>query len=293
VHMLSRAYASKDPGPAVGSNEARSVSSNLLVNSTRAMYRTLEQATGGGAPQPAASTADARQIALDGQAYTWPQYVEAYGDDAQRCWEDAYDRDVAAEIPNDSDASQLAVNAYGEPQPIAAIDQGTPQKRARLWCMQPLPVVAPSILARWWASRPAGFLLPTPPTQAGFEALGVAASHFQLTRLAHVCRRISRGARAQLELACDRLLAACPSFGELTAQPGASRAASPTAHCELDFSIEEEILRQRDAEDEADRLARKWRWNGEELEFFPTPSDHERERAREFERMYGVTPLRQ
>ena len=74
---------------AVGSNEAYSVGTNLLVKSTRAMYRALEEATGGGAPQPAESTAEARRIALDGQAYTWPQYVEAYGDDAQRCWDDA------------------------------------------------------------------------------------------------------------------------------------------------------------------------------------------------------------
>ena len=68
------------------------------------MYRGREQATGGGAPQPAESTADARRIALDGQAYTWEQYVKAYGDDAQRFWDDAYDRQF-----NDSDASQLAV----------------------------------------------------------------------------------------------------------------------------------------------------------------------------------------
>ena len=34
-------------------SQAHSVSSNLLVNSTRAMSRALEQATGGGAPQPA------------------------------------------------------------------------------------------------------------------------------------------------------------------------------------------------------------------------------------------------
>ena len=56
------------------------------------MSGALEQATGGGAPQPAESAADARRIALDGEAYTWPQYVEAYGDDAQRLWDDAYDR---------------------------------------------------------------------------------------------------------------------------------------------------------------------------------------------------------
>ena len=58
------------------------------------MYRASEQATGGGAPQPAEIPADARRTALDGQAHTWPQYVEAYGDDAQRCWDDAYDRDA-------------------------------------------------------------------------------------------------------------------------------------------------------------------------------------------------------
>ena len=46
--------------------------------------------------------------------------MEAYGDDARRCWDGAYDRD----------ASQLAVNAYGEPQPTAAIDEGTPHEDA-------------------------------------------------------------------------------------------------------------------------------------------------------------------
>ena len=51
------------------------------------MYRALEQATGGSASQPAESTADARRIALDGRAYTEEQFVEAYGDDAQRCWD--------------------------------------------------------------------------------------------------------------------------------------------------------------------------------------------------------------
>ena len=69
------------------------------------MYRALEQATGGGAPQPAENPADARRIALDGKAYTWPQYVEAYGDDAQRCWDEAF-------VFDDRDASQLAVNAH-------------------------------------------------------------------------------------------------------------------------------------------------------------------------------------
>ena len=110
------------------------------------MSGALEQATGGGAPQPAASAADARRIALDGEAYTWPQYVEAYGAGAQRCWDDAYDRSIPRRIAHDgqaytwpqfveaygdqqcrgdacdSDASQLAVNAYGKTQPIAAID---------------------------------------------------------------------------------------------------------------------------------------------------------------------------
>ena len=94
----------------------------------------LEQATGGGAPQPTDSTADARRIALDEQAYTWTQYVEAYGDDARRCWDDATARLLsmlggdARRIALDSDASQLAVNAYGEPQPTAGIDEGTPHE---------------------------------------------------------------------------------------------------------------------------------------------------------------------
>ena len=116
---------------------------------TPAMDPALEQATGGGAPQPAENPADARRIALDGQAYTWPCW-----DDAERCWYDAYDRgapqlavhahgepqppaaidegtppgDAIQHQQNDSDASQLAVNAYGEPQPTAAIDEGTPHE---------------------------------------------------------------------------------------------------------------------------------------------------------------------
>ena len=138
------------------------------------MSRAFEQATGGGAPQSAESTADARRIASDGHAYTWPQYVEAYGDDAQRCWDDAYERSTPRRIAlngqayawtqyveaygddarrcwddaydrdearprrgtcclsGDSDASQLAVNANGEPQPAAANDEGTPQEDALL-----------------------------------------------------------------------------------------------------------------------------------------------------------------
>ena len=125
------------------------------------MYRAPDQATRGGAPQPAETRIaldgqayswpqyveaygddaqrcwdDAydrsipRRIALDGQAYTWTQYVEAYGDDARRCWDDAYDRDVAAEVFDHSGAFQLAVNAYAEPQPPAAIDGGTPHEEA-------------------------------------------------------------------------------------------------------------------------------------------------------------------
>jgi hypothetical protein len=68
---------------------------------SRAMYRALEQATGGGAPQPAEGTADVRRIALDGQTYTWPQYVEAYGDDAQRCWDEAYDQSILRRVALD------------------------------------------------------------------------------------------------------------------------------------------------------------------------------------------------
>ena len=132
-------------------SQAQSVSSNLLVNNTRAMHRAPDQATTGGAPQPAES-----RIALDGQAYTWPQYVEAYGDDAQRCWDEAlqgsnprrialdgqaytwpqfverYSDDAQrcwdeAFVFNHRDASQLAVNAHGEAQPAAAIGDGGPR----------------------------------------------------------------------------------------------------------------------------------------------------------------------
>ena len=78
-------------------SQAHSVSSNLRVNSTLAMYRAAARATGGGAPQPAGSTPDARRIALDGQAYTWPQYVEHYGDNARRHWDYA---EEAASIHN-------------------------------------------------------------------------------------------------------------------------------------------------------------------------------------------------
>ena len=92
------------------------------------MYRAPDQATRGGAPQPADENADVRRIALDGHAYTWPEYVEVYGEDAQRCWDDAYERGVATEVFGDSDASQLAVNAHGEAQPAAAIGDGGPRE---------------------------------------------------------------------------------------------------------------------------------------------------------------------
>ena len=80
------------------------------------MSGALEQATGGGAPQPAESAADARRIALDGQAYTWPEFFEAYGDDAQRCWDDAYDRSIPRRIAYDGQAYTWPqyVEAYGD-----------------------------------------------------------------------------------------------------------------------------------------------------------------------------------
>jgi len=59
---------------------------------------------GGGAPQPAESTAEVRRIAEDGQAYTWPQYVETYGTDAQRCWDDAYGRSMLRRTASDGKA---------------------------------------------------------------------------------------------------------------------------------------------------------------------------------------------
>ena len=42
--------------------------------------------TGGSAPQPAEISADARRVALDGRAYTYPQYVQAYGNSAVCFW---------------------------------------------------------------------------------------------------------------------------------------------------------------------------------------------------------------
>ena len=88
----------------------------------RSIFRRIAVDGQSGAPQPADENADVRRIALDGHAYTWLEYVEAYGDDAQRCWDDAYDRSAFR------GACQLAVNAYGEPQPTAAIDGGGPSR---------------------------------------------------------------------------------------------------------------------------------------------------------------------
>ena len=79
------------------------------------MFRWLDGSSGawspgrGGASQPAESTPDARRIALDGQTYTWPQYVEAYGDDAQRCWDDAYDRSMLRRIALDGQCPLIGV----------------------------------------------------------------------------------------------------------------------------------------------------------------------------------------
>ena len=77
----------------------------------RSIFRRIAVDGQSGAPQPADENADVRRIALDGHAYTWPEYVEVYGEDAQRCWDDAYERGVATEVFGDSDASQLAVHA--------------------------------------------------------------------------------------------------------------------------------------------------------------------------------------
>ena len=103
------------------------------------MHRALEEATEGGASQPAASTGPAggavtrcwpavlldsagravRRIALDGQAYTWPQYVEAYGDDAQRCWNEAH----AIAMPQNANSG-----ASGASQPTAPFIAPSPAK---------------------------------------------------------------------------------------------------------------------------------------------------------------------
>ena len=127
------------------------VYATFTTHDFKAMDRAFEQATGGGAPQPAENTANVRRIAFDGQAYTWTQYVEAYGDDAHRCWDEArgpsilrrvaFDGRGGAPQPAEStadveqvgddaqrfwdDASQLAVNEYAEPQPTASIDEET------------------------------------------------------------------------------------------------------------------------------------------------------------------------
>jgi hypothetical protein len=116
------------------------------------MLRQSAFAGRGGAPQPAESTADVRRIAADGQAYTWEQFVEAYGTDAQRCWNDAHDQFLQQHLVRTAldgnsytftqyaeqygadarrfwdDASQLAVNANAEPEwnrvkPTPAIDE--------------------------------------------------------------------------------------------------------------------------------------------------------------------------
>ena len=80
------------------------------------MYQAPDQATRGGAPQPAGE-----RIALDGHAYTWPQFVQHYGQDARRCWDEAF-------VFHDRDASQLAVNAHGGAQPAAVIDEELPRE---------------------------------------------------------------------------------------------------------------------------------------------------------------------
>ena len=87
------------------------------------MSRALEQATGGGAPQPAESTADARRIALIDEWLAEPQPTAAIDEGIPH-------EDAIQHQQNDSDASQLALNAYGEPQPPAVIDEGTPHEDA-------------------------------------------------------------------------------------------------------------------------------------------------------------------
>ena len=96
-------------------NEAQSVSTNILVSSTRAMSRALETATGGGAAQLA---------------------VNAYGDTQPTA---AIDEGTQQEYAiqhhqNDSDAAQLAVNAASDPQHTDAIDL-TQQGRFSACCV--------------------------------------------------------------------------------------------------------------------------------------------------------------
>ena len=42
-----------------------------------------------GAPQPAET-----RISSDGHAYTWMQYIEHFGADAERRWKEAYNRSI-------------------------------------------------------------------------------------------------------------------------------------------------------------------------------------------------------
>jgi hypothetical protein len=119
-------------------SQAHSVSSSLLVNSTRAMHRAFEQATGGGAPQPAESTPDARRIALDGQAYTSPQCMS----DCFRRQELAVTGAPRPGAPAEAGAPQPgapAEDAEDNEEPTTAIDEGTQHEDA-------IPVLAlPSV----------------------------------------------------------------------------------------------------------------------------------------------------
>ena len=113
----------------VSTLQAQLAESRTALDGQAYTWPEFVEAYGGDAPRcwnDALQGSIPRRIALDGQAYTWTQYVEAYGEDARRCRNDAYDRVVAAQVFDHRDASQLAVNAHGEAQPAAAISVGGP-----------------------------------------------------------------------------------------------------------------------------------------------------------------------
>ena len=68
------------------------------------------QPTVGSASQPVWSIFDARRIAKNGEAYTWQEYREYYGDHALQHWEEAIDPAVANESGGGYKASQRAAN---------------------------------------------------------------------------------------------------------------------------------------------------------------------------------------
>ena len=51
-----------------------------------------KQEAGGGAAQPAEASTEGHRIALDGQAYTWQEFKDYYGNHAWRKWQNAWNQ---------------------------------------------------------------------------------------------------------------------------------------------------------------------------------------------------------